>query len=64
MNKKIKKYSRQIGKVDQIISYVGGIFSIVFPVLLWFLINFNKYRLEISVAEGAFNYDEDGKRIK
>ncbi len=55
MNKKIKKYTRSIGKVDGIISYVGGLFSIGFPVLIWFFINYNKYRFEITVAEGAFN---------
>lgn len=64
MNKKIKKYTRSIGKVDGVISYVGGLFSIVFPILLWFFISYNKYRLEISVSEGAFNFDEQGKKIK
>lgn len=64
MNRKIKIYSRSIGKVDQIISYVGGLLSIVLPVLTWFLISYNKYRFEIMVAEGAFNYDENGNKIK
>lgn len=27
-------------------------------------ISYNKYRFEIKVAEGAFNFDEDGNKIK
>lgn len=64
MNRKIKIYKRDIGKVDQIIAYVGGHFSIAVAVFTWFLINYNKYRFEIKVAEGAFNFDEGGKKIK
>lgn len=64
MNRKIKIYKRNIGKVDQIISYVGGLFSIALAVGAWFLMSYNKYRFEIRVAEGAFNFSEDGKKIK
>lgn len=64
MNRKLKKYQRSVGKIDQIISDVGGLLAIILAVFFWFLISYNKYRYEIKVAEGAFNYDKDGKRIK
>lgn len=50
MSGKIIKYTRKIGKVDEILSYVGGLFSIILPALTWFLISYNKYRFEIKVA--------------
>lgn len=64
MNRKMKIYKRDIGKVDQIIAYVGGLLSLAVAVCTWFLVSYNKYRFEIRVAEGAFNFDEDGKKIK
>lgn len=57
-------YQRIRGKFDQIISYVGGLFGVVMPFVAWFLLSYNRYRYEIKVAEGAFNFDEDGKKIK
>ncbi len=32
--------------------------------IAFFLLSFNQYRYEILVGEGAFNYSEDGKRIR
>lgn len=64
MNRKIKLYKRTVGKFDQIMSYVGGLFALIIPGLGWFLFNYNKYRYEIKVAEGAFNIDEEGNKIK
>ena len=43
---------------------MGGLLSIIVGFFTWFLLSYNKYRFEIRVAEGAFNYDESGKKIK
>lgn len=64
MNNKVKNIKRTIGKFDQVISYVGGLFAVIIPGLSWFLSSYNKYRYEIKVAEGAFNFDEHGNKIK
>ena len=50
MNNRIKIYTRTIGKVDQIVSYVGGLFGKIFALFAWFLMSYNKYRFEIKVA--------------
>ncbi len=50
MNNKIKNIKRNIGKFDQVISYVGGLFAVIIPGLGWFLSNYSKYRYEIKVA--------------
>ncbi len=50
MNNKVQVFQRSIGKFDQVISYVGGLFAIVIQAFGWFLFSFNKYRYEIKVA--------------
>ncbi len=32
--------------------------------IAFFLLSFNEYRYDIFVGEGAFNYSEDGKKIR
>ena len=64
MNYKLKTIQRSYGKFDQVVSYVGGLFAVIIPALAWFLLSYNKYRYEIKVAEGAFNFDEEGNKVK
>ena len=64
MSHKLINIQRSFGKFDQVISYVGGLFAVIIPGLGWFLLSYNKYRYEIKVAEGAFNFDEQGNKIK
>ena len=56
--------SRTIGKLDQTLSYVGGLFAIIIGFLAFFMMSHNQYRYELMVAQGSFNYNEDGKKIK
>lgn len=56
--------SRTIGKLDQTLSYVGGLFAIIIGFLAFFMMSYNQYRYELMVAQGSFNYNEDGKKIK
>ena len=55
--------SRKVGKIDEVLSYVGGLFSTIIAFLAFFLQSFNEYRYELRVAEGVFVYDETGRRI-
>ena len=43
-NPKIKVIERSVGKVDEILSYSGGLFSILISFLSFFMISYNEYR--------------------
>ena len=53
-----------MGKIDELLSYAGGLFEIILVFLGFFMLSYNEYRYEIMVAEGAFNYNDDGKKMK
>ena len=55
---------RTVGKIDELLSYAGGLFGIIVTFLSVFMINFNQYRYELMVGEGAFNYSDDGSKVK
>lgn len=46
------------------LSYAGGLFSIIIGFLSLFLFSFNEYRYELMVAEGLFHEDEDGNFVR
>ena len=50
--------SRQYGKFDNVLSYVGGLYGIVISFITLFLASFNLYKYELRVAEGAFSHRE------
>lgn len=56
--------TRSVGKFDNILSYIGGLFSIIISFLAIFMMSYNQYRYEIMVAEGSFNYNADGKKVR
>lgn len=64
LNRNMRIYTRSIGKIDNVASYVGGLFGTIVGFASFFLLSFNKYRFEIKVAEGAFNFDKGVKKIK
>lgn len=55
---------RKVGKLDEMLSYAGGLFSIIIGFLSLFLFSFNEYRYELMVAEGLFHEDEDGNFVR
>lgn len=57
-------YDRKINKVDQVISYVGGLLGLILVALGFFLGSYNEYRYELKVAEKSFNYDSDGGKFR
>lgn len=64
MSEKQIYYERKLGKIDQVISYAGGLFAILTAFVGFCVGNFNKYRYEIKVAEKAFDADQKNRKIK
>jgi hypothetical protein len=50
MSKGKKTIVRKVGKIDETLSYAGGLFSIVISFFAFFLSSFNQYRYELKVA--------------
>ena len=48
---------REVGKLDDMLSYVGGLFSLIVGFLAFFMMSYNEYRYELIVAKGAFNHN-------
>lgn len=59
-----KKIIRWIGKLDDALAYVGGLFGIVIGFFAFFLMSYNEYKYELEVGENAFNYGSDGTKFK
>lgn len=49
--------SRSVAKVDEMLSYVGGLFGLLWVAVAFFLGAFNEYRYELYAAEAAFTFD-------
>ena len=60
----IYNVERKHDKIDDLLSYIGGLFSLIFFVFFWFLGSFDEYRLELLVAEASFSSDKDGKKVR
>lgn len=46
------------------LSYVGGLFGLLFVFIAFFLSSYNEYRYELMVAETAFSVNDGGTRMK
>lgn len=55
---------RAHGKFDEMLSYVGGLFALIFGFIVFFIGSYAEYRYEIAVAESTFTMDESGKKVK
>ena len=54
------KIERDFGKLDDALSYVGGLFGIILGFLAFFMMSFNEYRYELFVGE-AFSFKNQNK---
>lgn len=50
--------NRRFGKIDDALSYVGGLYGIVISFFAFFMMSFNQYRYELRVSEGAFSFSD------
>lgn len=64
MNRKFIHIERKVGKFDEMLSYAGGLFSIIVGFLKIFMFSYNEYRYELMVAEGVCNNDDNGNIIR
>jgi hypothetical protein len=54
--------TRTIGKIDSVLSYVGGLFSLLFTALVFVFGSFSTYKYELYVAESTLT--NKGKNYK
>jgi hypothetical protein len=45
-----KVIQRAYGKFDTALSYVGGLFGLIFAFFAFFMMSFNKYKYELRVS--------------
>lgn len=64
MNRRYVSIERKVGKFDELLSYAGGLFSIIVGAFNIFLFSYNEYRYELMVAEGVCNNDDNGNVIR
>jgi hypothetical protein len=43
--------TRTIGKIDNVLSYVGGLFSLIFTAIAFFISSYSSMKYELYVAE-------------
>lgn len=55
---------RTYGKLDSLLSYTGGLFSLIFTVIAFFFASYSQYSYEMSIGEKAFSVDKSGKKYK
>lgn len=46
------------------LSYVGGLFSLLFAFIIFFIGSYSEYKYEIAVAESAFVLDPTGRKVR
>ena len=46
------------------LSYVGGLFSLIFVAIAFFIGSYSEYKYELSVAESLFLMDERGDKVR
>lgn len=51
MNLNKQVINRKIGKIDEVFSYVGGLFDPVYAILAFFLLSYNQYRYQIKISK-------------
>lgn len=51
MNQKKFVVKRKVGKIDELFSYIGGLFSSILLMLSFFISNYNKFKFEIKTGQ-------------
>ena len=46
------------------LSYVGGLFALLFAFIFFWVGSYNQYKYEITVAEHGFCLDESGRKVR
>ena len=56
--------TREVGKIDELFSYAGGLFGLIMGFISFCMMSFNEQRYEIRVAEGMFNLMDEANRVR
>lgn len=64
MTNERKKFERAVGKIDNVISYAGGLFGILIAIFSYCVFNYNRYSYELIVAETAFSNDGHSSKMR
>lgn len=56
-SRKVTSISRLHEKIDTMLSYVGGLFALLFGWIFFFISSYNEYNYELAVAENSFAMD-------
>jgi len=60
---KSKVITRSFGKIDTLLSYVGGLFSLLFTIIAFFFASYSQYSYEIFVGSSSLSLDNNGRRF-
>ena len=55
---------RTLGKLDDMLSYAGGLFGIITGFLAFFLQSYNEYKYELGVARASFTVGDSNRQVK
>jgi hypothetical protein len=56
--------TRTLGKIDSVLSYVGGLFGLLFMGIAFFLASYSDISYELYVADSMLTLDKSGRRLK
>ena len=57
-------HHRKIRKIDDLLSYLGGLLGLIILITSFLLNNYNLYRYELKVAQSTFNYNNQGPKMR
>lgn len=55
---------RSFGKIDSLLSYIGGLFSLVLSVISFLFASYSSHCYELAVAEASFSLDKNGRKYR
>lgn len=55
--------NRKLGKLDEMLSYVGGLFAIIIGFFGFFLNSYNEYKYELNVAGSTFTMKNRKRQV-
>ena len=58
---KVHKVDRSFGKLDDMLSYVGGLFGLLMSAIVFLFADYNEYNYELLIAEGAMQVEPESR---
>ena len=60
----VEHINRSHGKIDDMLSYVGGLFALLFSFFVFFIGAYAEQKYELAVAQNTFSLDDSGKKYR